>query len=222
MVKKKTKEYNSQPERVQDEFTLDFLNPSQEVAWRKFQQSDLLFLLGAAGTGKSHLATGFAIKEVLQGKREKIVITRPVVEAGESLGFLPGDLNEKINPYMMPIYDCMKKIVGNDSGNKDKIKRAIDVVPLAYMRGRTFSNAIFILDEAQNCSYTQLKLAISRLGYDSKMIVTGDPQQSDLPGEVSLVKVVDRLRSLNGVGVMEFSEEDVVRHSLVARILKKL
>lgn len=205
------------------EFHLDFLHPSQELSWRAYQEHDILFLLGPAGTGKSHLATGFAIHDLLQKKKSKVVITRPVVESGESLGYLPGDFNEKILPYMLPIFDCITKIAGNEGVNREKVRSALEVAPLAYMRGRTFNDAVFILDEAQNCTFDQLKLAITRLGFDSKMIITGDPEQSDLPTrDVALEDVVGRIGEVKGVGVIRFTEADIVRHPLISRILKKL
>jgi phosphate starvation-inducible PhoH-like protein len=218
--KRKDQESSNVP--VPREFELQFLHPSQELAYRQFQRHDLLFLLGPAGTGKTHLATGFAIQEILQKKKERIVITRPVVESGESLGYLPGDFYEKIHPYMMPVYDCIDKIVGKGSTNSDKVRASLEVVPINYMRGRTFDSSVFILDEAQNCTYDQIKLAITRLGFNSKMIITGDPQQSDLPGTVALESVVAKISSLSGVATMRFKEGDVVRHSLIARILKRL
>ena len=211
------------PVEIVREFHLDFLRPSQEFAWRQYERHDILFLLGPAGSGKTHIATGFAIHDLLQKKKERIVITRPVVESGESLGFLPGELSEKIAPYMTPIYDCIKKISGKDGHDADKIRSSLEVVPLAYMRGRTFDNAVFILDEAQNCTYDQIKLAITRLGMNSKMIITGDPEQSDLGGaSVALEDVVAKISSVTGVAVMRFKESDIVRHPLLAKILKRL
>lgn len=214
---------NVKPVEVIKEFHLDFLHPSQELAWRQYQRHDLLFLLGPAGTGKTHIATGFGIHDILQKKKKRIVVTRPVVESGESLGYLPGDFSEKILPYMMPIYDCINKITGRNSTDQERVRAALEVVPLAYMRGRTFDDAVFILDEAQNCSYEQIKLAISRLGFNSKMIITGDPDQSDLPGStVALEDIAVKIAPLTGVAVMRFRETEIVRHSLVSRILKKL
>lgn len=203
------------------EFHLDFLNPAQESAWKQYQKNDLIFLLGAAGSGKSHLATAFAVHDIMQNKFEKIVITRPVVEAGGSLGYLPGDFNDKILPYMMPIYDCMDRIV--PFNDKEKIRQVVDVVPLNFMRGRTFNNSVFILDEAQNCTYDQLKLAVTRLGIGSKMIITGDPEQSDLyQGKTALEDFVAKISDLNCISVVRFKETDIVRHSLIAKILTRL
>ena len=173
-------------------------------------------------THNTHLATGFAIHDILQKKKDRIVVTRPVVESGESLGYLPGDFHEKILPYMMPIYDCVNKIVGRNSVDKEKIQASLEIVPINYMRGRTFDSSVFILDEAQNCTYDQIKLAISRLGFNSKMVITGDPDQSDLSGEVALESIVAKIGSLSGVATMRFKDGDIVRHSLIARILRRL
>lgn len=206
---------------------LEFKHGVQRLAWNIYQQHDILFMLGCAGTGKSHLAMAFAIEEILnrQSDKEKIVLTRPVVEAGESLGFLPGTLDEKINPYMMPLWDCMSKIAGpTHEGNKmrDIINKSYEVAPLAFMRGRTFDNSVCVLDEAQNCTRSQLKLFLTRMGSNSKMIITGDPKQSDIGGIPDLVDVVCRLESVPGVGVVYFNEECIVRHKMVGEILKRL
>lgn len=208
---------------VRKSFHLDFLNAPQKAAWEAYQKNDLIFLLGPAGTGKTHLATGFAIHDILKNDKERLVITRPVVEAGENLGFLPGDFNEKITPYMMPIYDCIDKVCGG-KGSRDRevVQQSLEISPLAYMRGRTFTDAIFILDEAQNCTYKQLKLALTRIGTGTKMIVTGDPAQSDLPGQVALEDIINRIDGVEGVGIIRFSESSVVRHPLVARLVKRL
>jgi phosphate starvation-inducible PhoH-like protein len=186
-------------------------------------------MLGCAGTGKSHLAMSFAIEEILskknKNKKEKIVLTRPVVEAGESLGFLPGTADEKINPYMMPLWDCMSKIAGpTNETNKTReiINKSYEVAPLAFMRGRTFDDSVCVLDEAQNCTKSQIKLFLTRMGNNSKMIITGDPKQSDIGGTPDLVDVVYRLESVPGVGVVYFNEECIVRHKMVGEILKRL
>lgn len=207
-------------------FHLEFITPAQKVAWEMFQQHEVLFLTGPAGTGKSHLATAFAINEVLQNRKKKIVLTRPIVEAGESLGFLPGDLNEKVDPYMMPLYDCMKKLGGENNVQRDIINAAVEVAPLAYMRGRTFDDAICIFDEAQNATKAQLKLFLTRFGKNSKIIITGDPQQTDLilnkGDDVPLSDVMRRLETLKGIGIMVFKRDSIVRHHLITDILDRL
>lgn len=217
----KTKKGNSVsvPHRA---FHLEFLNSAQKMAWAAFEQHEVLFLIGPAGSGKSHLATAFAISEVLAKKKRRIILTRPIVESGESLGFLPGTFDEKVNPYMLPLYDCIGKLVGWEGPEREKIDRAMEVAPLAYMRGRTFDDAVCIFDEAQNASFMQLKLFLTRFGENSKIIVTGDPTQSDLRGEVALSGVVEKLKTEPGIGVIEFSNANIVRHPLVGRILERL
>jgi phosphate starvation-inducible PhoH-like protein len=203
-------------------FHIEFLNPAQKMAWAAFEQHDVLFLLGPAGTGKSFLATAFAIGEIIAKRRQRIILTRPVVEAGENLGFLPGSMEEKLNPYMLPLYDCIGKLVGYEGPQRERVDRATEIAPIAFMRGRTFADSICIFDEAQNATAAQLKLFLSRFGENSKIIVTGDPQQSDLKGPVALVEVVDKLRPVQGIGIVEFNTGSIVRHPLVARILEKL
>jgi phosphate starvation-inducible PhoH-like protein len=203
-------------------FHLEFLNPAQKLAWAAFDQHDVLFLLGPAGCGKTHLAAAFAINEILNKSRRRIILTRPIVEAGESLGFLPGTFDEKVDPYMMPLYDCIDKLVGKEGPQRDILNRSIEKAPIAYMRGRTFDNAVCIFDEAQNATKMQLKLFLTRFGVNSKIIVTGDPMQSDLRGDVALVDVVRRLEGVAGVGVMQFHANSIVRHPMVAAIIDKL
>ena len=204
-------------------FHIEFLNSTQKMAYGGFQQHDILFLLGPAGTGKSYLSMAFAISEILNKKKKKIVLTRPIVESGESLGYLPGDFYEKVNPYMLPLYDCLDNMVGAKGGGREAIDNAIEIAPLAYMRGRTFQNAICIFDEAQNASKMQLKLFLSRLGDNSKMIINGDPHQSDIhSNEVPLVDVVARLENIKGISIVRFNGSDIVRHPLISKILEKL
>ena len=195
---------------------------NQGLAWAAFQQHDVLFLTGPAGTGKTHLACAFAIEQILSGTRKKIIMTRPVVEAGESLGFLPGTLEEKIDPYMTPMFDCMDKLVGKEGPWRDKINAAMEAAPLAYMRGRTFDDAICIFDEAQNASLMQLKLFMTRFGENSKLIITGDPSQSDLAGDVALTKIMHKLHDVDGIGMVQFKAQQIVRHPLIGKILEKL
>lgn len=205
-------------------FHLEFLNQAQKMAWGAFDQHDVLFLLGPAGCGKTHLACAFAISEILSKKKRKVVLTRPIVEAGESLGYLPGTFDEKVNPYMMPMYDCIEKMLGptHDSNiQRDIINKSMEVAPIAYMRGRTFDNAVCIFDEAQNATKMQLKLFMTRFGVNSKIIITGDPTQSDIR-DPALMQVVKQLEDLNGIGVIHFKANSIVRHPLIAGILERL
>jgi phosphate starvation-inducible PhoH-like protein len=203
-------------------FHVEFKNEAQGLAWAAFKQHDVLFLSGPAGTGKTHLACAFAIEQILSKQKKRIIMTRPVVEAGESLGFLPGTFEEKIDPYMMPMYDCMDKLVGKEGPWREKINYAMEAAPLAYMRGRTFDDAICIFDEAQNASLMQLKLFMTRFGENSKLIITGDPTQSDLPGKVALVNVMHKLHCVEGIGIVEFKPSQIVRHPLISKIIEKL
>lgn len=203
-----------------NKFHLDLLNTDQKFAWAAYQQHDVSFLVGPAGTGKTHLSMAFAIYEVLNKTKSRIILTRPIVEAGESLGYLPGDFEEKVNPYMLPLFDCMNKLVGQDERQKEIIGQSIEIAPIAYMRGRTFSNAVCIFDEAQNATTAQLKLFLSRLDKDSKIVITGDPQQSDLV-DSGLIDVMRRIETVPGVGIVRFKKESIVRHPLVGSILER-
>jgi len=203
-------------------FHIEFKNDAQGLAYAAFKQHDVLFLIGPAGTGKSYLACAFAIEQILSKERRKIVLTRPIVESGESLGYLPGEFEEKVHPYMMPMYDCIDKLVGREGAWRDKINQALEICPLAYMRGRTFDNAVCIFDEAQNATMMQLKLFLTRFGENSKIVVTGDPTQSDLAGDVALTNVMHRLSDVKGVGVVQFKANSIVRHPLVSKIIEKL
>lgn len=203
-------------------FHLELLNAGQKLAWGAFQKHDVLFLIGPAGTGKTFLAVAFAIKQLLAKESQKIILTRPIVESGESLGYLPGDFEQKVNPYMMPMFDCMDKLVGMTGPHRDKVMQCSEIAPIAYMRGRTFDDAVCIFDEAQNASLSQLKLFLTRFGQNSKIIITGDPKQSDLPGPVALAEVVDKLKEVPGIGVVEFKANSIIRHPLIADIINKL
>ena len=183
---------------------------------------DIVFGIGPAGTGKTYLAMAMAVDAFRKKKVERIILTRPAVEAGESLGFLPGDLQEKIDPYLRPLYDALFYIMGVETFTKLKEKGVIEVAPLAYMRGRTLDNAFIILDEAQNTSNEQMKMFLTRMGYGSKAIVTGDITQIDLPRgrQSGLVTVSRILRNVKGISFVQFNRSDVVRHPLVQRIIE--
>ena len=184
--------------------------------------NDVVFGIGPAGTGKTYLAVAMAIRAFKNNEVNRIILTRPAVEAGESLGFLPGDLQDKVDPYLRPLYDALFEIFGFETYQNLVEKGAIEVAPLAYMRGRTLDNSFVILDEAQNTTFEQMKMFLTRLGYGSKAIITGDITQIDLPrGKNSGLKFASRiLRNVRGIEFMEFSGVDVVRHPLVQRIIE--
>lgn len=186
-------------------------------------EKDLIFSTGSAGSGKTYLAVVYAVSQLKKGFIQKIILTRPAVEAGESLGFLPGDLKEKVDPYLRPLYDALYDMLGVETTNALIEKQVIEIAPLAYMRGRTLENAIIILDEAQNATIDQLKMFLTRLGFNSKMIVTGDCSQVDLPKSAkSGLKIASAmLADLKEVGVIDFTVYDVVRHPLVGKIIEK-
>ena len=187
------------------------------------ENHSLIFGIGPAGTGKTYLAMLMAIKKLKNNLIKRIILTRPAVEAGESLGFLPGDLKEKVDPYLRPLYDAMYEILGVKQSDEYIERGVIEIAPLAYMRGRTLDNAYVILDEAQNTTINQMKLFLTRLGFGSKMIVTGDITQSDLPKRMvsGLVKASKILKGIDSVKILYFDEKDVVRHPLVQTIIKR-
>lgn len=190
---------------------------------KAIEESTIIFGVGPAGTGKTYLAVLMALKKLKENQIKRIILTRPAVEAGESLGFLPGDLKEKVDPYLRPLYDAMYEILGVKQST-DYIERGIiEIAPLAYMRGRTLDNAYVILDEAQNTTINQMKLFLTRLGFGSKMIVTGDITQSDLPKHMvsGLVRAAEILRDIDSVNILYFDDRDVVRHPLVQTIIKR-
>ena len=183
-------------------------------------RDDMIFGLGPAGTGKTYLAVAQAVSQLITGSVDRLILSRPAVEAGERLGFLPGDMKEKVDPYLRPLYDALFDVLGEQAARLMELG-VIEVAPLAFMRGRTLTRAFVILDEAQNTTSAQMKMALTRLGEESHMVVTGDPSQSDLPGgEASgLNEALAVLQDVEGVGVAHFTERDVVRHPLVARIV---
>lgn len=191
---------------------------------KEIKKNDLVFAIGPAGTGKTFLAVLLAVNSLRKGEVNKIIITRPAVEAGESLGFLPGDLKEKIDPYLMPIYDALDSILGKEQKDKYIEKGIIEVMPLAYMRGRTLDEAFVILDEAQNTTEKQMLMFLTRLGFNSKMIVNGDITQIDLnvsKNSSGLVSALNKLKGLDKIGFVEFTNNDVVRNPLVQTIIEK-
>lgn len=184
------------------------------------KKNTLVFGVGPAGTGKTYLAVAMAVASYKSGEVEKIILTRPAIEAGEKLGFLPGDLQEKVDPYLRPLYDALQELFGVDNYATLIERGIIEIAPLAYMRGRTLSSAFIILDEAQNTTVEQMKMFLTRMGENSKVVVNGDLTQIDLPrGESGLKNAVKILKEIEGVEVCYFSEKDVVRHELVQRIV---
>lgn len=195
----------------------------QDEYINEIKTNDLIFSIGSAGTGKTYLAVCYAVNELRKGKFEKIILTRPAVEAGESLGFLPGDLKEKVDPYLRPLYDALYEMLGKEQTQQLIEKETIEIAPLAYMRGRTLENSFIILDEAQNATIDQLKMFLTRLGFNSKMVITGDISQVDLPqSKKSGLKISSTILSkIRGVSVISFEKYDVVRHPLVAKIIEQ-
>jgi len=194
---------------------------AQAAYVKAMREHELVFGLGPAGTGKTYLAVAAAIDLLMAGKVERIILSRPAVEAGERLGFLPGDLREKVDPYLRPIFDALNDMLPADQLAKRLASGEIEVAPIAFMRGRTLAHAFVILDEAQNTTPVQMKMFLTRLGEGSRMVVTGDPTQVDLPPATrsGLADALEALRGVEDVGVVRFTEKDVVRHPLVARIV---
>ncbi len=186
------------------------------------RKRDLVFGIGPAGTGKTYLAVVMAVQALKNGKVKKIILTRPAVEAGESLGFLPGDLKEKVDPYLRPLYDALNDVFGTEQTQRLIERGTIEIAPLAYMRGRTLDDAFVILDEAQNTTTAQMKMFLTRLGFGSKMIITGDKTQVDLPRgmQSGLVAAESILSTISGISFCILEESDVVRHPLVAKVIR--
>ncbi len=188
---------------------------------KTIKKRDIVFGIGPAGTGKTYLAVVLAVVALKEGSVKRIVLTRPAVEAGENLGFLPGDLQEKVDPYLRPLYDALHDVLGPDQTAKALERGLIEIAPLAYMRGRTLDDSFIILDEAQNTTPEQMKMFLTRLGFGSKMVITGDVTQIDLPrGKTSgLIEAQRILKGIDEIGMIFFAEQDVVRHSLVQKII---
>ena len=186
------------------------------------KKNDIVFGIGPAGTGKTYLAVVMAVRALKQGYVKKIILTRPAVEAGESLGFLPGDLKEKVDPYLRPLYDALHDILGQEYTQRMMERGVIEIAPLAYMRGRTLDDSFVILDEAQNTTGAQIKMFLTRLGFSSKMVITGDPSQIDLPKGVKsgLTLASNILSGVSGLSFITLEQTDVVRHPLVQRIIE--
>ena len=195
--------------------------PTQLAYTEAIKSNDILFGIGPAGTGKTYLAMAMAVAAFTRGDVKKIILTRPAVEAGEALGFLPGDLAEKINPYLRPLYDALYDMLDFEKVRTYIEQETIEIAPIAFMRGRTLNNAFIILDEAQNTTSQQMKMFLTRIGYGSKAIITGDITQTDLPSgkRSGLVEAQKLLARIKGISFIEFSKEDVIRHRLVSNII---
>lgn len=197
-------------------------SPNQEKYLKLINKHDMVFGLGPAGTGKTYLAVAAGIDMYLRGKVERLIFTRPAVEAGENLGFLPGDMKEKIDPYMRPIYDALQDMLPWDFLAKKMEANEIEIAPLAFMRGRTLAHSFVILDEAQNTTCAQMKMFLTRMGEASHMVITGDATQTDLPPHIKsgLSEAIDILGDVKDIGFVTFAGEDVIRHNLVRKIIK--
>lgn len=196
--------------------------PGQLQIVESSTKNDIMFVIGPAGTGKTYTSVALAVKALKERKVKKIILARPAVEAGENLGFLPGDLKEKIDPYLRPLYDALEDMIESDRLELHLAKNVIEIAPLAYMRGRTLNNAFVILDEAQNATNTQMKMFLTRIGFNSQAIITGDITQTDLPRkqESGLISIQKILKDIDGIDFVYLDERDVVRHKLVRDIIK--
>ncbi len=199
------------------------VRPAQQQFMDAIDAQSVVLALGPAGTGKTYLAIAKAVEALEAGKVQRIVLSRPAVEAGESLGFLPGDLTEKLAPYLRPLYDALTERLGTKRLKQMLADGIIEIAPVAYMRGRTLSECFVVIDEAQNCTYTQIKMLLTRLGWRSTMVLTGDPDQTDLlPGISGLAEIANRLEQVPDIPVVRLAEGDIVRHPLVASMLTVL
>ena len=197
---------------------------NQENYIYEISENDVTFCVGPAGTGKTAVAVGLACDYLIDKKIEKIIVTRPVIESGKGLGFLPGTFDEKIHPYLVPVLEEMTFRLGENKVKSYREEGVIEVCPLEYMRGRNFHNSFMILDEAQNATFDQLKMFITRIGWNSKAVINGDVQQSDLPkgARGGLEEFIERLYNVEGVGIAKLTEEDIIRNDIISKILKAL
>ena len=195
---------------------------NQKKLVESIKKNDMVFAIGPAGTGKTYTGVAIAVKALKNKQVKRIILTRPAVEAGENLGFLPGDLNEKLDPYMQPLYDALRDMIPSETLQGYFVKGIIQIAPLAFMRGRTLDNAFVILDEAQNSTHSQMKMFLTRMGKNSKFIITGDPEQIDLPRSVlsGLKEALLILKNSDGIGIIQLDDKDVIRHSLVKKIIE--
>ncbi|MEM9234416.1 MAG: PhoH family protein [Pseudomonadota bacterium] len=195
-------------------------NETQKQFFKVVEDHSVVFAVGPAGTGKTYVAVAKAVEALEAGKVGRIVLSRPAVEAGENLGYLPGDMEDKLSPYLRPLYDALTDRLSAKKVRSLMAEGVIEVAPIAFMRGRTLNNAYVVIDEAQNCTYAQLKMLLTRLGWHSTMVVTGDPEQTDLlPGVSGLKEITEKLDNVEGIGICRFEKSDVVRHPLVAKMI---
>lgn len=199
------------------------MSPAQQKLMNALDERNVTVALGPAGTGKTYLAIAKGVEALEQGRINRMVLSRPAVEAGESLGFLPGDLEQKLAPYLRPLYDALTERLGTKRLKMMLAEGIIEIAPVAYMRGRTLNDCFVVIDEAQNCTYTQIKMLLTRLGWRSTMVLTGDPDQTDLlPGLSGLADVAERLEKVPEIAVVRLADADIVRHPLVAGMLTVL
>lgn len=224
MSRRKERKARSQQKNIQPKKKkLQPKTENQADYIRDMSENDITFCSGPAGSGKTAVAVGLACEYFLQNKIEKIIITRPVVESGRGLGYLPGNLNEKIAPYLVPVVEEMKLYLGRETYNSARSVNAIEICPLEYMRGRNFHNTFMILDEAQNATYEQIKMFLTRIGLGSKAVINGDVGQTDLRGcDGGLDSCMDRLEGINGVAICELTTDDIVRNGIISKILSRL
>ena len=195
-------------------------NANQSLLLEAMAKHNLVVAAGPAGTGKTYLAISAAVEALEAGRVDRIVLSRPAVEAGESLGFLPGDLHEKMAPFLRPLYDALNDRMGAKRLKQHLAEGTIEIAPIGFMRGRTLNNAFVVIDEAQNCTYNQIKMLLTRLGWHSTMVLTGDPDQSDLlEGMSGLADIAHKLEAVSGIAVVRLTDKDIVRHPLVASML---
>ncbi|MBB6253931.1 PhoH family protein [Nitrospirillum iridis] len=198
-------------------------SPNQKVLMEAIQAHNLALALGPAGTGKTYLAISSAVEALEAGSVDRIILSRPAIEAGESIGYLPGDMGEKMAPFLRPLYDALNDRLGGKRLRTMMAEGTIEIAPVGFMRGRTLNNAFIVIDEAQNCTYGQIKMLLTRLGWHSTMVLTGDPDQSDLLNGLSgLADIANRLEPVEGIAVVRLNERDIVRHPLVASMLTVL
>ena len=195
-------------------------NTNQKLLLEAMASHNLVVAAGPAGTGKTYLAISAAVEAMEAGKVDRIVLSRPAIEAGETIGFLPGDMHEKMAPFLRPLYDALNDRMGSKKLKQYLADGAIEIAPIGYMRGRTLNNAFVVIDEAQNCTYNQIKMLLTRLGWHSTMVLTGDPDQSDLlQGMSGLADIARKLEAVSGIAVVRLTDRDIVRHPLVASML---